>query len=61
MATNGKMNINCPEPKSEKIVSKPASDKYRENWDMIFSKKDKENNDNIQEVSNTNTWRSYSI
>lgn len=50
---DGKMHLNCPEPKSEKIVSKPASDKYRNNWETIFGKKDKEkSNDNIQEISN---------
>lgn len=50
---DGKMHLNCSEPKSEKIVSKPASDKYRNNWEMIFGEKKKDNkNDNIQEVSN---------
>ena len=34
------MNINCPEPiNKDRIVSKSASDKYRENWEKIFGDK----------------------
>ena len=37
---DGKMHMNCPEPTtSNKIVSKPASQLFRENWDVIFGDK----------------------
>ena len=54
---DGKMHMNCPEPAtSNKIVSKPASQLFRENWDLIFGKKlkeekEKDKDDNIQEFS----------